>query len=100
MSDNILDLIFTDTPGFVPSGADCPVGTSDHSFVPDTIKNVQAVAEVSFSRKIYIKSPKDWNGILNNLSIFNWHCMYRQDDCIASLYLALVEVDKLYHHQL
>ena len=39
--------------------------------------------DVSFSRKIYIKSQTVWDGILHNLSIINWPDVYCQEDNIA-----------------
>ena len=66
-SGNCLDLIFTDTPGVVAGNVGSPVGTSDHCYVSAIIKIEYAVPDISFSRKIYLKSQADWDGILNDL---------------------------------
>ena len=52
-SGNCFDLVSTDTPGVA---CNVPVGSSDHYYVSVTIRTEQAVPDVSFSRKIYIKS--------------------------------------------
>ena len=83
-SGNCLDLVFTDTPGVVACNVGIPVGSSDHCYVSATIRTEQAVPDVSFSRKIYMKSRADWGGILHELSIINWPDVYRQEDSIAS----------------
>ena len=66
-SSNCLDLIFTDTPGVVAGNVGSPVGTSDHCYKSATIKTEHAVPDISFSRKIYLKSQADWDDILNDL---------------------------------
>ena len=52
---NCLDLIFTDTPGVVAGNVGSPIGTSNHCYV-SAIKTEHAVPDISFSRKIYLKS--------------------------------------------
>ena len=75
-SGNCLDLVFTDTPGVVACNVGIPVGSSDHCYVSATIRTEQAVPDVSFSQKIFIKSLADWDGILHDLSIINWPDVY------------------------
>ena len=84
-SGNCLDLIFTDTPGVVAGNVGSPVGTSDHCYVSAIIKTEHAVPDISFSRKIYLKSQADWNGILNDLRELDWPDIYRQVDFVASM---------------
>ena len=84
-SGNCLDLVFTDVPGVVGCNVGTPIGTSDHSYVSITIRTEQTVPDVSFSRKIYIKSRADWDGILRDLSVVDWPDIYRQVDSISSL---------------
>ena len=36
---------------------------------------------MSFSRKVYLKSQSDWNGVHSDLSYINWCHFYRQVDC-------------------
>ena len=67
-SGNTLDLIFTDVLGVVTSNVGIPIGTSDHSFVSAVIRTEQVVPEVCSSRKIYLKSQGNWDGILRDLS--------------------------------
>ena len=40
--------------------------------------------DVSFSRRVYIKTQADRGGILHNLSIINWPDVYHQENSIAS----------------
>ena len=75
-SGNTLDLIFTDVPGVVTSNVGIPIGTSDHSFVSAVIRTEQVVPEVCSSRKIYLKSQGNWDGILRDLSQLNWPHYY------------------------
>ena len=84
-SGNCLDLIFTDTPGVVAGNVGSPVGTSDHSYVSAIIKTEHAVPDISFSRKIYLKSQADWVGILSDLRELDWPDIYRQVDFVASM---------------
>ena len=41
--------------------------------------------DISFSRKIYLKSQADWDGILNDLHELDWPHIYRQVDFVASM---------------
>ena len=91
-SGNCLDLVFTDVPGVVACNVGTPIGTSDHSYVSLAIKTEQAVPDVSFSRKIYIKSRADWDGILRDLSTVNWPDIYRQVDSITSFNAICTEI--------
>ena len=43
---------------------------------------------ISFSRKIYLKSQADWDGIVNDLCELDWphiYILYRQVDFVASM---------------
>ena len=84
-SGNCLDLIFTDTLGVVAGNVGSPIGTSDHCYVSAIIKTEHAVPDISFSRKIYLKSQADWDGILNDLRELDWPDIYRQVDFVASM---------------
>ena len=57
-----MNLTFTDTTGIVVGNVGSPIGTSDHCYVKAVIKLKQAVLNVSFSRKIYLKSQADHDG--------------------------------------
>ena len=85
MSDNCLDLIFRDTPCVVPSNIGSSTGTSDHCYASATIKTEHAVPDISFSRKTYLKSQADWDGILYDLHEFDWADIYGQADFVASM---------------
>ena len=85
-------MIITDVPGVVSSNVGTPIGTSDHDFVSAIIKTEQNVPEISSSRKIYLKSRGDWNGVLSDLSLLNWSYYYHLDDAIEALSIAIVEV--------
>ena len=82
---NCLDLIFTDTPGVVAGNVGSPIGTSDYSYISAIIKTEHSVPDISFSRKIYLKSQADWDGILNDLRDLDWPDIYRQVDFVASM---------------
>lgn len=91
-SGNTLDLIFTDTPGVVTTNVGSPIGTSDHSFVSAVIKTQQAAPLICTSRKIYLKSRGDWNGILRDLSLLDWSQFYHLDDPMDHLSNVFVEI--------
>ena len=91
-SGNTLDLIFTDVPGVVTSNVGSPIGTSDHAFISAIIRTEQDVPEVSSSRKIYLKSQGDWDGVGSDLTLLNWPHYYHLDDSIESLSNAFVEI--------
>ena len=78
-----MDPIFTDTPGVVAGNAGSPIGTSEHCYVSAIITTVHAVPDISFSRKIYLKSQADWEGILNDFCELDWPHIYRQVDFVA-----------------
>ena len=84
-SGNCLDFIFTDTTGVVAGNVGSPTGTSDHCYVSAIIKTEHVVPDISFSRKIYLKSQADWDGILNDLHELDWPDIYRQADFVASM---------------
>ena len=92
VSGNCLDLIFTDVPGVVTSCVGSPIGTSDHSYISATVRTRQLVPDISISRKVYLKSRANWNGILLDLSVLNWPDIYRQIDPISSLDAALLTI--------
>ena len=80
-----MDLIFTDTPGVVAGNVGSPIGTSDHCYISAIIKTEHAVLDISFSRKIYLKSQADWDGISNDLRELDWPHIYTQVDFVASM---------------
>ena len=84
-SGNCLDLIFTDTPGVVSGNLGSPAGTSGHCYVSAIIKTEHAVPDISFSRKVYLKSQADWDGISNDLCNLDWPDIYRQVNFVASM---------------
>ena len=77
--------MFSDTTGIATCNVGTPVGTSDHSNVSAVIKTEQPVPDVTFSRKIYIKSRANWEGILHELSTINWPDIYHHADSIGFL---------------
>ena len=91
-SGNILDLIFTDVPGVVSSNVGAPIGTSDHSYVSATIQTEQTVPQLSFTRKVYLKSQGNWGGVKNDISDLNWPRLYQLEDAIEPLNTAIVEI--------
>ena len=70
-SGHCLDIVFSDTPVAVDCNFGIRTGSSDHCYVSATIRTSQTVLDVSFSRKIYIKSRSDWCGFLHDFSIIN-----------------------------
>ena len=84
-SGNCLDLIFTDSPGVITNSVGSPVGTSDHAKLSLVIKIEQDVPDVSYSRKVYLKSRSDMIGIGNDLSLLNWPQIYREEEPVVFL---------------
>ena len=58
--------------------------TFDHCYVSAIFKTEHAAPDISFSRKIYLKSQADWDGILNDLHELDWPDIDRQVDFVAS----------------
>ena len=91
-SGSTLYLIFTDVPGVITSNVGSPVGTSDHTYISAHTRTKQVVPEIPSSRKIYLKSQGDWNGVQSDLSQLNWPHFYCQDDSIEPLNNVFVEI--------
>ena len=91
-SGNTLDLMFTDVPGVVSSNVGAPIGTSDHSFISATIQTEQIVPQLSFTRKVYLKSQGNWGEVKSDLSYLDWPRLYHQEDAIEPLNAAIVEI--------
>ena len=93
-SGNCLDLLLTDSPGVVTARIGSPIGTSDHCFVSAVIKVDQSVPDISFTRRVLLKSRADWNGIHEDLSQLDWPTIYRHDnvvDCLNSHLTPIIE---------
>ena len=67
-SGNRLDLVFTDVSGIVTCGVGSPIGSSDHSLIKINVELDQVIPDIRFSRKVYLKSRADWNGICHDLT--------------------------------
>ena len=59
--------------------------SSYHCYVSVRIKTDHTVPDISFSRKIYLKSQADCDGILNDFRELDWPDIYRQVDFFASM---------------
>ena len=84
-SGNCLDLVFTDSPGVITKTVGSPVGTSDHATLSLVIKAEQTVPDVSYSRRVYLKSQADAIGIENDLLHVNWSQIYNEDEPVVRL---------------
>ena len=82
---NCLDLLFTDCPGIVTADVGGTIGSSDHSFISAKIKINQFIPNVCTSRKIYLKSRADWDGIDCDLRNADWCAINRHVDMVSSL---------------
>ena len=82
---NCLDLVYTDSPGVITKSVDSPVGSSDHNKLSLVIKTEQAIPDVSYSRKVYLKSQADTVGIEYDLLRVNWSRIYNEDEPIVHL---------------
>ena len=51
----------------------------------ERVKTEHAVPDISFFRKIYLKSQANWDGILNDLHELDWPDINRQPDFVASM---------------
>ena len=93
-SGNCLDLLLTDSPGVVTARIGSPIGTSDHCFVSAVIKLDQRVPDISFTRKVFLKSRADWDGIHEDLFQLDWPAIYRHDnvvDCLNQYLTPIIE---------
>ena len=84
-SGNRLDLVLTDVSGIVACGVGSPIGSSDHSLIKINVELDQVVPDVRFTRKVYLKSRADWNGIRTDLTELNWSGIYRSQNVIECL---------------
>lgn len=91
-SGNCLDLFFTDSVGIVTANVGPPIGSSDHNFISANIKINQFVPDVSFSKKIYLKSRADWVSIHSDLLNLDWSSIYRHADLVSCLNGHLVNI--------
>ena len=91
-SGNCLDLVFTDSPGVISKTVGSPVGTSDHATLSLVIKTEQVVPDVSYSRKVYLKSQADAVGIEYDLLRVNWSQIYKEDEPILHLNECLCDI--------
>ena len=94
LSGNPLDLVFTDVSELVNCRVGSPVGTSDHSQVKISVELEQVIPEVNFSRKVYLKSRADWNGIYNDLYELNWGTIYRNQhimECLNNHFVTIID---------
>ena len=77
---NCLDLLLTDVPGVVDATVKPPLGGSDHSCITFSLKLGFAIPNVSFSRKVYLKSRVDWPRVNRDLEDINWSHIYKSPD--------------------
>ena len=92
LSGNCLDLVFTDSPGIVTSVVDPPIGTSDHCAISLSISNEPTVPNILSTKKVFLKSQADWNGILNDVALINWPALYREAEAIRILNDKIVSI--------
>ena len=59
----ILDLLMTDVPDLIRAAVAAPISNSNHSSLSAVISTAQAVPNLSFSRKIFLKHQVNWNTV-------------------------------------
>ena len=91
-SGNPLDLVFTDVPGIVSCRVNPPLGSSDHCTLKINAELNQIVPDVTYSRKVYLKSRADWPGIQQDLSELDWGNLYKDPNVIENLNIHLARI--------
>ena len=68
-----LDLLMTDVPDLVQVAVVVPLGNSDYSSLSAVISMAQAVANLCFSRKVFLKHQVNWNAVCGAIRDLPWH---------------------------
>ena len=92
VSGNCLDLLLTDVPSVVDVRALAPVGGSDHSALSIKVQTGFSVPDINITRKVYLKSRADWNGVISDMESMVWSDIYRAASPIDSLNNALLAI--------
>ena len=89
---NRLDLLLTDVPGVVDATVKPPLGSSDHCVISFDLKLRSPIPDISFSRKVYIKSRTDWSGVLQDLDEVRWSGIYCSPNHVEALNATLLSI--------
>ena len=93
-SGNCLDLLLTDVPALVDVTVVPPFGTSDHSALSFKIQNSFSVPDVTISRKVFLKSRADWNGVNSDMTGLIWKDVFGAESPIEALNKKLLEISE------
>ena len=91
-SGNCLDLLFTDVPAIVNARAVAPIGSSDHSFLSFKVQTSFSVPDFNITRKVFLKSRADWNGVTSDIESIVWGDIYRSESPVDALSDALLAI--------
>ena len=72
LSNNTLDLLFTDVPDLVSTSVKPPVGTSDHCVIAFKVTTSLPQDSETFSHKVYLKNSVDWAVINSEVASLPW----------------------------
>ena len=92
ISGNCLDLLLTDVPGVIKSYILSPVGTSDHCAIACNVKLQINVPDITFSRKVYIKSHINWDNVRLDFMNIKWSEIFHSRCPVSSLNTCLTNI--------
>ena len=75
---NCLDLMLTDVPRAVEPMVDLPLGNSDHSSIAFSVKMGIKIPNITFFRKVYLKSRVNWTHVGEDFHNSNWSKVYKR----------------------
>ena len=80
-----LDLLMTDVPDLVRLSVVAPIGNSDHSSLSAVISMAQAVPNLCFSRKVFLKHQVNWNTVCGAMQDPPWRNIWSADNPVEVL---------------
>ena len=75
-SRNRLDLVLTTVPGVTVVDIIPPLGSSDHCTISCKVTTNAPMPDITFSRKVFIKSRADWVGVRADVQSIRWGDVY------------------------
>ena len=68
-----------------PCAVDPPLGNFDHSSISFSVKIGFKILNITFPRKVYLKSRVDWPRVGESLRNFNWSVVYNSPNSVSEL---------------
>ena len=81
----ILDLLMTDVPDVIRVAVVAPIGNSDLSSLSAVISTAQAVPNLCFSRKVFVKHQVNWNTVCGAMRDLPWRNIWYSDNLLEVL---------------